>query len=939
MFSCPGLFISKRKARSNNMKLLFSESFEYEGKDLLESSSQWKKFGNPLYTEIIDATASDGKSALKLTSTAEYSGFGFRSAPVPVTPGKKYIVSADSFSDKGEGQIYIEFWNNNERLSPVTIVTFCDSSWETIETEAVALGGAQYMTLLIYMHGDNDGTSYFDNIKIFESDEPPAKYISDTDKYYDPEKKIPLVEKNFPKLYFVPSEKEAIIARKDDATQNYAGCCNKDITESIIKSADAIVEETYFVCSYYGDHKIRFDYPLTQPDYIPNPPKFISKSRYPYWTGMSATIRNKLQCLATAYLLTNEDKYAEKATSMCLSLSEWTSWSDPTYGNGNACLDSGYFTFGVCMVYDFLYDRFTDEEREKIKDGIYRNGLIKPLKEWKIGTDHNIQVVLTCGIALAACALHGEYPETGDAINKALSYFSWFLDKRLTSYCHEGNTYTTLAMEYIMTAANAINNVTGERSVFDHKFISDILFKWMIAGGESTKGHFAPISDGSTSVGFFITASALYKATKNPYAGYYLMRSKVFSRSLEGLIYGVSDIDEASPEDIQSIYLETIGWGCMRTGWNEDDTTFVFTSSLSNLGHNHYDNNSFVIAKNDEWIATDPGYQDYSQGNNRVYTTKIGHSTIYVDGEAQNTLGASLIKDHLSGKNFSYMTGSAEKAYRKPKLSKFDRSFVMINHNSPYFIVKDHIASPEEHEFTWRINCATSEKFKANGIESDINTEFTGHTFEADAKKTSMRVSFASDMPLDFKYYQYMDTVGKLVDVTDGKRSDKKEYFSVISVTDIDKKNEHVKVLENISSEDTRGCRIGCFDGKEDLVLFADGSNISYGKLSASGCEKHSFAAVLGIENDIFTKGYVITSGSKLEYDGKLLFESNGKASAAIMINGSSVIATEENADIKLYIGEKASSVKLSDNKVYAKDKDGYVSLSLEAGKYFVEII
>ncbi len=922
------------------MKLLFSESFEYEGNNLLQCSALWKNYGNILYSEIINNTSTDGKRSLKITSSEKMSGFGFRSAAIPVTPGKKYILKADSFSECGEGQIYIEFWDNGKRLTPVTIVTFCESSWETVETEAIALDGSQYMTLLIYMHGDNDGTSYFDNIKVYESDDPPIKYISDTDKYYDPEKNIPLIEKNFPRLYFVPSEKEAIIAKKDDTTLNYAGCCNKDITESIIKYADKFAEETYFECSYYGDHVIRFDYPLTQPDYIPNPPKFISNSRYPYWTGMSSNIRTKLQYLATAYLFTNEERYAKKATDMCLSLSEWTSWSDPTYGNGNACLDSGYLTFGVCMVYDFLYDYFTSEQREKIKEGIYRNGLIKPLKEWRVGTDHNIQVVLTCGIAFAACTLHGEYPETGEAINKALSYFSWYLDKRMTSNCHEGNMYTTLAMEYIMNAANAIKNVTGERSVFDHKYISDVLFKWMIAGGESSKGHFAPISDGNQNVGFFITASLLYKATKNPYAGYFLKRSKVFSRALEGLLYGITDIEEGAPsKDLQSVYLDKIGWGCMRTGWNEKDTTFVFTSSLSNVGHNHYDNNSFVIAKNDEWIATDPGYQDYSAGNNRIYTIKDGHSTIYVDGEAQNVLGNSIIKEHLTSESFAYMTGSAEKSYKKPRLSKFDRSFIMVNHNTPYFIVKDDISSVQEHEFTWRINVSASKNVKIADNVIPVNSDVSSYFFTAETEKTSMHISFATSSHLNVKYYQYKDTTGKLIDVNDGASDNKKEYLSVISVTDIDKNNEHVKILENIEVESARGCRVGCFDGKEDLILFAADSNISYGKLTASGCEKDSFAAILGIENDIFTKGYVITLGSELKYNGKLLFESSAKASAAIMFDRSSVINLKENADIKLYIGEKADSVKLSDDTIINKDKDGYVSLSLAAGKYFIDLL
>jgi len=767
---------------------IFKDSFEEFETGATPVNSNWTTLHGNVDVTVSGIGANDGSKCVKIEDPSDTANTGLRTKHIPVTPGTYYYIEADVKCGAGSGQLYYEFWDASKtRLTPVEIQTSYDADWETLSANVCAPDKAVTLTVLLTQTVANIGTAYYDNVKISLGDQtgaPPAG--SNEADYYDPTREVKNIADGYPRLFFTKDEKDEFIAKKDDTTKNYAGRTPAETAQYIIKQADIFVDETSFTCSYYDNYTITYEYPLTQPPERPNPPTYNNPSKYPYWTALGGAIRNRLQYLATAYVLTGDEKYAEKATSICMSLAEWNSWSEPSYGTGNACLDSGYITFGVCTAYDFLYDYFTDEQRETIKEAIYKYGLVKPMKDWNLKTDHNIQVVLTSGFAVAACTIMGEYEEeTTEAINKALAYFNWYLDNRANSQKHEGNMYTSLSLEYLMYAAGAIEKVTGDKSIFEHVYISDVLFDWMIAGGESNNGWFANISDGSESVGFFATASILNKTTGHLKAGYYLKRSKVYSNSLEGLLYGLTEpVYEVPGQDLQSVYLDRQGWGSMRTGWNKGDITLVFTSSQSNLGHNHYDNNSFLISKDGVWLATDPGYQDYSRGDNADFSTKYGHSTIYVDDKAQNVLGQSSIEEKLTSGFFAYMIGSAEKAYRNPKLTQFDRTFIMVNHeNFPYFIVKDDIEAPDEHVYTWRLNVSRANQTRLAGETIKVGNTIQNTWFECIYPNSIMTVSFATDTPLDMIWTRYKTTTPLLVDVKDSEAKKDQDYLSIISVS------------------------------------------------------------------------------------------------------------------------------------------------------------
>jgi hypothetical protein len=105
------------------------------------------------------------------------------------------------------------------------------------------------------------------------------------------------------------------------------------------------------------------------------------EDNFPYWTGLSREIERGIEKLATAYLLTGERRYADLCKEWTLALCEWPYWTDPDYGNFNACLDTGHFCHAVAFAYDFCYDALTPAERETIRTALLEKGAEAVMKD------------------------------------------------------------------------------------------------------------------------------------------------------------------------------------------------------------------------------------------------------------------------------------------------------------------------------------------------------------------------------------------------------------------------------------------------------------------------------------------------------------------------------------------------------------------------------
>lgn len=74
----------------------------------------------------------------------------------------------------------------------------------------------------------------------------------------------------------------------------------------------------------------------------------------------------------------------------------------------------------------------------------------------------------------------------------------------------------------------------------------------------------------------------------------------------------------------------------LRSGYAKDDLAVVMAASSSSMGHIHHDNGSVVIGTHGRWMICDPGYQQYLDTSERVYTVgPQAHNAPVINGAVQ----------------------------------------------------------------------------------------------------------------------------------------------------------------------------------------------------------------------------------------------------------------------------------------------------------------
>jgi hypothetical protein len=194
----------------------------------------------------------------------------------------------------------------------------------------------------------------------------------------------------------------------------------------------------------------------------------------------------------------------------------------------------------------------------------------------------------------------------------------------------------------------------------------------------------------------------LNKTTGNGKAGYYLLKTGLDQTPIKVLLYANYDPVVTEPtENDYVVFVEQVGYGGLRTGWEEGKLMFYIMGNKNESGHSNYDQLSFMISADRQWPICDPGYSNLMEG----FDEQEGHNTLIVDGRGQTVKGTATLAPVVDAQLYGQFSGSAPGAYGEGVLTQFDRHAIMINHNDrPYYIVIDEVASNEEHVFDFNLN-------------------------------------------------------------------------------------------------------------------------------------------------------------------------------------------------------------------------------------------
>lgn len=773
----------------------------------------WTPITAGSYYASVGTVVYEGAYAVRLTDPSTTLGIGLRSSKMDVEAGKTYTATVRLFNEQGSGAYYLEYWNAaNQRIAVHSITgSGVLGQWIELKAEGKAPDEAVAATVLLYSSVANAGVSYFDNAAVAE-------------KLPEPILEFQLLETSHPRLYFTQSELPGLAARSAGTAVSPQGDTGQQLWSRILSEAQSFLNETSYSIAYYNGYTVTYSIPPVQPEPMDPPPGFVGP--YPYWASMATALQTRMETLSLAYAVTGNAAYADKAKAIALSLADWSSWTETNYPCGGTCLDTAHLTIGVSTVYDVLYDDLTATERQKLEDALEQLGLT-PLAETIRYADNNAHALRASALAAGGAALLGENPNADWYLTKATNFAQWYFDLRMTSGQSEGFSYTDYSVENLIKGVDKMARTTGVQDLLSHPFLDDFIVRWtnyfLAPGG----GGLAIFADAGTHTRYYgllhNTMSIVYKLTGNPYAGWYLSQADLSARDFDKFIYFQTSATIQQPDAWpSSAVFPEVGWAALRSGWSAEDTLLAFNSSHPALpvGHNHYDQNSFQIAVNGEWIARDPGRQTYNPGPVQDFTLKAGHSTVLVDGEPQSVLGHGHIETGMLSPEYDFITGSAPGAYGD-RLSRFDRHIVFVKPN--YYVILDDLASALPRTYDWVLYGAGMKDVAIDGEAATVGHTVYGNSVYYRNNHSQLTAAFLGDasVPITVDAYPGAENYGYTARAASGSPDPAHRFLTVLKAAPFEGERywSAAALLPLVSGSSGKGVGV-VGAGTEDVLLY-----------------------------------------------------------------------------------------------------------------------
>jgi len=409
-----------------------------------------------------------------------------------------------------------------------------------------------------------------------------------------------------------------------------------------------------------------------------------------------------------------------------------TAWLDEAtrYGSVGVDLDAEYFLEGLAFSYDWLYNDLPPDLRDRVRQTIAAQ--CREIYTASLGGQQgggysyqqNHYWYAHLALAMGAAAIHGEVPEAADWLA-----WSWDRFERVAltfgpdGGFHEGPGYWDFSMPTLYLYLD--------------------LYEWctrlpLTAADEGLKGQFefrfrhlypgftlsAALEDSPPTIGTPWTALGLWQAKRfhDPATmGLVQDLGKEPLSAKQNLLWLDETVEAKDPlpglalarryPDVEDVFA--------RTSWGPEATALAFVSrpmgghvyaeicqryGLSGTGHNHPEQNHFVLFGRGEVLAADPGYT-YDKQTRNHNTVLVGGKGQYGDGEMwpRPNSGRAHLTGFATAGDITLTAGDAVSAY-PPELglTRFDRTIVLAGRD--LVVVYDRLAAKEPQVFSWLLH-------------------------------------------------------------------------------------------------------------------------------------------------------------------------------------------------------------------------------------------
>jgi len=358
-----------------------------------------------------------------------------------------------------------------------------------------------------------------------------------------------------------------------------------------------------------------------------------------------------LPALALVALLDDDPKYFEHARKWALKPAEYPLWGAGLYENTG--LAAKHVLFGVSIAYDWLYDRWSPEDRAALEQVLRPRGRIlyeaaEGINDrgwWKDTWRQNHAWNGYQALGVTAIALAGVEPEAGVWFEKAIWGGQHIVAELPDEGAYEeGIPYWGYGMEAIVRFITAVRPYMDGDFYSAPYFRNTHLFRLYLAGPRIPQ--VANFGDGITR-DWHAMRTTMYRLAseyRNPttqWLAEHLPDRTDLDATCWGLLWYDPTVEPKLPADqpLWHAFPET-GFAGARTSWADDALTLHLRSGKADVSHSHLDVNNFLLNAGGEWLLRDYGYGKVGPG----YFTKelsyfsnatAGHNCLVIGGKDQ----------------------------------------------------------------------------------------------------------------------------------------------------------------------------------------------------------------------------------------------------------------------------------------------------------------
>jgi|GEM_PF-2188095 len=430
----------------------------------------------------------------------------------------------------------------------------------------------------------------------------------------------------------------------------------------------------------------------------------------------------RLPGMALVALLDPDPKYLEAVRKWALKPGEYPLWGAGVFEGAD--LAAAHQLFGISLAYDWLYDRWSVEDRERLREILAERGRvmyeaaegINDRGWWKHEWRQNHSWCAYQALGVTAIALAGDVPGVGEWLAKSAWGFQHIVAELPDEGAYEeGVPYWGYGMEGLMRFITAARPYVPEDYYAAEYLRNTHLFRMYMAGPEMRTC--ANFGDGPPR-DWHAIRPIMYRLASECGDGrtQWLAQHLPDRNDLDTLCWGLLWYDPAvqaeEPEDLPLWHaFEVAGFGAARTSWEEDALTLHLRSGRAAVSHSHLDVNNFLLNAGGEWLLRDYGYGEVGEGyfNREViyFSNSTAAHNCLVIGEKHQRKGADSegrITDAEESDGVVWFRSDATKAYEGAESVVRELALVLPHEGTGkwgYVVLRDRArtAAPETFDF------------------------------------------------------------------------------------------------------------------------------------------------------------------------------------------------------------------------------------------------